>query len=131
VGSQVVFELDYRRPVLYIIPIQSIMGTLAVVPSGNTKTIRITMFGACSRLVYMSSTTVTWIFRLCIGQIGFGTNMLLCGTPVHYLESGKEGALHLLGGSTFLGGSLAEIEVHTSSGIGNIFAEKTACYVYE
>ncbi len=27
VGSRVVYELDYKKPVLYVIPIQSILGT--------------------------------------------------------------------------------------------------------
>jgi hypothetical protein len=34
-----VYELDYRKPVLYVIPIQSILGKLAVVPVGDTGTI--------------------------------------------------------------------------------------------
>ena len=38
-GSRVVYELDYRKPVLYVIPIQSILGKLAVVPVGDTGTI--------------------------------------------------------------------------------------------
>jgi hypothetical protein len=39
VGSRVLYELDYRRPVLYVIPIQSILGKLLVVPVGDTGTI--------------------------------------------------------------------------------------------
>ena len=39
VGSRVLYELDYRKPVLYVIPIQSILGKLAVVPVGDTGTI--------------------------------------------------------------------------------------------
>ena len=35
-GSRVLYELDYRKPVLYVIPIQSILGKLAVVPVGDT-----------------------------------------------------------------------------------------------
>ncbi len=40
--AQVVYELDYRKPVLYVIPIQSILGKLAVVPVsvGDTGTIQ-------------------------------------------------------------------------------------------
>ena len=38
IGSRVVYELDYRKPVLYVIPIQSILGKL-VVPVGDTGTI--------------------------------------------------------------------------------------------
>ena len=34
------YELDYRKPVLYVVPIQSILGKLAVVPVGDTGTIR-------------------------------------------------------------------------------------------
>jgi hypothetical protein len=32
---------------------------------------------------------------------------------------------------TFWGGPLAKMEVHTSPGIGNLFAAMAACYVYE
>ncbi len=38
-GSRVVYELDYKNPVLYVIPIQSILGKLPVVPVGDTCTI--------------------------------------------------------------------------------------------
>ena len=38
-GSRVLYELDYRKPVLYVIPIQIILGKLAVVPVGDTGTI--------------------------------------------------------------------------------------------
>ena len=38
-GSRVLYELDYRKPVLYVIPIQSILGKVAVVPVGDTGTI--------------------------------------------------------------------------------------------
>ncbi len=40
VGSQVVYKLDYRKLVLCVIPIQSILGKLAVVPVGDTWTIQ-------------------------------------------------------------------------------------------
>ncbi len=39
VGSLVVYELDYKKPILYVIPIQSILGKLPVVPVGHTCTI--------------------------------------------------------------------------------------------
>ncbi len=39
VGSRILYELDYRKPVLYVIPIQSILGKLPVVPVGGTGTI--------------------------------------------------------------------------------------------
>ena len=39
VGSRVVYELDYKKPVLYVIPIQSILGKLPVVPVGDTGTV--------------------------------------------------------------------------------------------
>ena len=39
VSSVIVYELDYRKPVLYVIPIQSILGKLPVVPVGDTGTI--------------------------------------------------------------------------------------------
>ena len=38
-GSRVLYELDYRKPVLYVMPIQRILGKLAVVPVGDTGTI--------------------------------------------------------------------------------------------
>ena len=40
VGSRVVYELDYKKPVLYVVPIQSILGKLPVVPVGDTGTIQ-------------------------------------------------------------------------------------------
>ncbi len=42
VGSQVVYELDYKKPILYVIPIQSIFGNLKlpVVPVSDTGTIQ-------------------------------------------------------------------------------------------
>ena len=39
VGSRVVYELDYKKPILYVIPIQSILGKLPVVPVGDNGTI--------------------------------------------------------------------------------------------
>ncbi len=39
VGSLVVYELDYKIPILYVVPIQSILGKLPVVPVGDTDTI--------------------------------------------------------------------------------------------
>jgi hypothetical protein len=39
VGSRVLYELDYKKPILYVIPIQSILGKLPVVPVGDTGTI--------------------------------------------------------------------------------------------
>jgi hypothetical protein len=39
VGSRVVYELDYKKPILYVIPIQSILGKLPVVPVGDIGTI--------------------------------------------------------------------------------------------
>ena len=40
VGSRVVYELDYKKPVLYVIPIKSSLGKLPVVPVGCTGTIQ-------------------------------------------------------------------------------------------
>ena len=34
VGSLVAYELDYTKPILYVIPIRSILSKLPVVPSG-------------------------------------------------------------------------------------------------
>ncbi len=39
VGSRVLYELDYKKLILYVIPIESILGKLPVVPVGNTRTI--------------------------------------------------------------------------------------------
>jgi len=39
IGSRVVYELDHKNPILYVIPIQSILGKLPVVPVGDTGTI--------------------------------------------------------------------------------------------
>jgi hypothetical protein len=39
VGSRVVYELDYKKPILYIVPIESILGKLPVAPVGDTGTI--------------------------------------------------------------------------------------------
>ena len=33
------YELDYKKPILYVIPIDSILGKLPVVPVGDTGTI--------------------------------------------------------------------------------------------
>ncbi len=39
VGSQIVYELDHRKPVLYVIPIENILGKRFVVPVGDTEII--------------------------------------------------------------------------------------------
>ncbi len=39
VGSRVVYELDYKNPILYVVPIQNILGKLPLVPVGDTGTI--------------------------------------------------------------------------------------------
>ena len=39
VGSRILYELDHRKPVLYVIPIQNIIGKLCLVPVGDTGTI--------------------------------------------------------------------------------------------
>ena len=38
VGSRVVYELDYKKPILYVVPIQNILGKLSLVPVGDTGT---------------------------------------------------------------------------------------------
>ena len=48
VGSRVVYELDYKKPILYVIPIQSILGKLPLVPVGDTGTIPHSMCNAFS-----------------------------------------------------------------------------------
>ncbi len=40
VGSRIVYKLDHRQPILYVVPIQSILGKLAVVPISDTGTIQ-------------------------------------------------------------------------------------------
>ncbi len=39
IGSRIIYELDHRKPVLYVILIQGILGKLPVVPVGDTGTI--------------------------------------------------------------------------------------------
>ncbi len=48
VGSRVVYELYYKKPILYVIPIQNILGKLPVVPVGDTGTIPHSMRNAFS-----------------------------------------------------------------------------------
>ena len=48
IGSRVVYELDYKKPILYVIPIQSILGKLPLVPVGDTGTIPQSMRNAFS-----------------------------------------------------------------------------------
>jgi hypothetical protein len=40
VGSRILSELDYKKPILYVIPIESILGKLPVVPVGDPGTIQ-------------------------------------------------------------------------------------------
>ncbi len=39
ISSKVVYDLDYKKLTLYVIPIQGILGKLLVVPVGDTGTI--------------------------------------------------------------------------------------------
>ena len=39
IGSQIAYELDHRKPVLYVIPVEHILGKLLLVPLGDTGTI--------------------------------------------------------------------------------------------
>jgi hypothetical protein len=39
VGSREVYELDYKKPILYVIPVHSILDKLPVVPVSSTGTI--------------------------------------------------------------------------------------------
>ncbi len=48
VGSRVVYELDCKKPILYVIPIQSILGKLPLVSVGDTGTIPHSMRNAFS-----------------------------------------------------------------------------------
>ncbi len=48
VGSRVVNELDYKKPILYVVPIQNILGKLPLVPVGDTGTIPHSMRNAFS-----------------------------------------------------------------------------------
>ena len=48
VGSQIIYELDHKKPVLYVIPIEHILGKLPVVPVGDTGTIPHHLRGATS-----------------------------------------------------------------------------------
>ena len=38
IGSQILYELDHRKPVLYVIPVEHILGKLPLVPVGDTGT---------------------------------------------------------------------------------------------
>ncbi len=40
IGSQVVYELYYKKPILYVIPIESVLGKLPVFPVCHTGTIQ-------------------------------------------------------------------------------------------
>ena len=46
VGSRMVYELDYRKPVLYVVPMQSILGKYPAVPVSDTRTIPNSMHNA-------------------------------------------------------------------------------------
>ncbi len=48
IGSRVVYELEYKKPILYVIPIQSILGKLPLEPVGDTGTIPHSMRNAFS-----------------------------------------------------------------------------------
>jgi hypothetical protein len=48
VGSRVVYELDYKKPILYVIPMQSILSKLPLVLVGDTGTIPHSMRNAFS-----------------------------------------------------------------------------------
>ena len=48
VGSREVYELDYKKPILYVVPIQSILGKLPLVPVGDTSSIPHSMHNAFS-----------------------------------------------------------------------------------
>ncbi len=39
VGSRVLHEFDFKKPILYVIPMESILGKLPVVPVSDTRTI--------------------------------------------------------------------------------------------
>ena len=39
IGSQILYELDHRKPILYVIPVEHILGKLPLVPVGDTGTI--------------------------------------------------------------------------------------------
>lgn len=39
VNSRILYELDHRKPILYVLPIENILGRLPVVPVGDTGTI--------------------------------------------------------------------------------------------
>jgi hypothetical protein len=47
VASQILYELDHRKPILYVIPIQNIIWKLCLVPVGDTGTIAHHLRTAC------------------------------------------------------------------------------------
>ena len=47
IGSRIDYELDPRKPILYVLPIENILGKLALVPVGDTETIPYNMPRPC------------------------------------------------------------------------------------
>ena len=77
IGSQIVYELDHKKPVLYVIPVENILGKLPLVPVGDTGPIPFSMrdelhevdWASCdtkpgegdgSRLWYVNSWALSW-----------------------------------------------------------------------
>ena len=58
VGSRVVYELDYKKPILYVIPIQSILGN-PVVPVGDTGDRRLGAGDGC-KMWFVNSWALGW-----------------------------------------------------------------------
>jgi hypothetical protein len=40
IGAQILYDLDHRKPVLYVVPVDYILGKLPLVPVGDTGTIQ-------------------------------------------------------------------------------------------
>jgi hypothetical protein len=40
IGAQILYELDHRKPVFYVIPFENILGKLPLVPVSDTGTIQ-------------------------------------------------------------------------------------------
>ena len=47
IDSQVIYEPDPTRPILYVLPIENILGKLPVVPVGDTGTIPHSLHNTC------------------------------------------------------------------------------------
>ncbi len=55
VGFRVLYELDYKKPILYVVPVESILGKLPVVPVVDTWTIQHTI-----AIFFLARSEIAW-----------------------------------------------------------------------